>query len=171
MKRKLAFYTKIMNPALIAQALRTFDQATTIIVSVSWGGALILMLFALYTVNLSVTAKHGVYEAAAKEPGLPIIMTRRPESAEMAPLLERLQKRFPEINFLLANDQSLTVSAVDGSKFRTWLTVLSYIDTISPQYRWQIKDFCVGAACKAATPMRAVLTAQKITFTVPRNEE
>lgn len=171
MKRKLSFYTKILNPVLIGRLMRTFDQATTVIVSVSWGGALLILLFALYTVNLSVTAKRQVYEAAAKEPSLPSIVSRKPEGAEMAPILERLQKRFPDIGFSLANDQALTVSASDGARFRTWLTVLSYIDTISPQFRWQMKEFCVGVQCKATTPMRAILMPQKITFSMPKKED
>jgi len=164
MKLDLSFYARVFNPAFISKILKTFDKATMLIVSVSWGGSLFLMLFALYTVNLSVTAKREVYEAAAMEPSLPKIMTRKPENSEIKPLVDRLQKRFPDISFSLSNEQALTVSAVDGAKFRTWLTVLSYIDTISPQYRWQMKDFCVGVQCKASTPMRAILTAQKITF-------
>lgn len=164
MKKNAAFFTKILNPVLIGKVVKTFDKATMVIVSVSWGGALALMLFALYTLNLSVSAKQQVVEAAAKEPSLPKIVTRPPEAAEIKPIVERLQKRFPDITFSLSADQSLTVTAVDGARFRTWLTVLSYIDTVSPQYRWQLKDFCVGAQCSAATPMRAILTAQKITF-------
>jgi len=170
MKRDFTFYARIFRPALISKAMQTFDKATMVIVSMSWGGAVLLMLFALYTVNLSVTAKREVFEAAAMEPSLPRIITRKPEAAEITPLMDRMQKRFPDIAFSLSNDQSLTVSAVDGAKFRTWLTVLSYIDTISPQYRWQMKDFCVGVQCKASSPMRAVLTAQKITFAAPQGK-
>jgi len=167
MKHNLALYAKILDPSFFGRAIQTFDKATMLIVSVSWGAAILLTLFALYTINLSVSAKRQVIEAAAMEPSLPRIVTRPPESKEIAPLVERLQKRFPELNFTLANDQSLTVAAVEGSKFRTWLTVLSYIDTISPQYRWEMKDFCVGVQCNATTPMRAVLTARKITFSAP----
>lgn len=167
MKRNISLYAKILDPSFFSKAMQAFDRATMLIVSVSWGGAVLLTLFALYTVNLSVSAKRQVVEAAAMEPSLPRIVTRAPEAKEMKPIVERLQKRFPELTFTLANDQSLTVAAVEGSKFRTWLTVLSYIDTISPQYRWQMKDFCVGVQCSATTPMRAILTAQKITFSSP----
>ncbi len=167
MRQKTAFLSSVLSPALVTKVVQTFDKATMVIVSVSWGGAVVLMLFALYTLNLSVSAKKQVAEAAAMEPSLPRIVTRPPEAAEMKPIVERLQKRFPDIGFNLAADQTLTVTAVDGGRFRTWLTVLSYIDTISPQYRWQLKDFCVGAQCAATTPMKAVLTAQKITFSAP----
>ncbi len=171
MKRNTVLFSKLLSPSLVGKALKTFDGATTVIVSVSWSGAVVLMLFALYTLNLSVTAKKQAVEAAAMEPSLPRIVTRPPEASEMKPIVERLQKRFPEIGFSLAADQSLTVTAVDGARFRTWLTVLSYIDTISPQYRWQLKDFCVGVQCAATTPMKAILTAQKITFSTSGKEK
>lgn len=158
---------KVFSARLLSKVIRTFDNATMVIVSACWGGAIMLMLFALYTVNLSVNAKRQVVEAAAMEPSLPKMVTRSPESKEMKPIIERLQKRFPDINFTLANDQSLTVYTSDGSKFRAWMTVVSYIDTISPQYRWQIKSLCVGGACAGSIPMKAVLTAQKISFTAP----
>ena len=156
---------KTFAPGIIKKAIESFDKATIVIVSACWGGAILIMLFALYTINISVAAKKQVAEAAASEPSLPSMVTRPPEKSEMTPIVQRMQKRFPEITFVLAGDQSLTVSAIEGAKFRTWLSVLSYIDTISPQYRWQIKDFCVGGACSAGMPMKAVLTAQKISFT------
>ncbi len=168
MQRNLSLYAKIFNPALIGKVLYTFDKATMVVVSATWGAILLLILFALYTVNLSVEAKRQMLESAAMEPDLPRILTRRPEASEIRPLLERLQKRFPEIGFSLANDLTLTVTASDGAYFRTWLTVLSYIDTISPQYRWQIKEFCVGTQCRGSVPMQAFLTAQKITFSAPK---
>lgn len=164
MKYQLSSYAKMMSPGLVARALQTFDKGTIVIVSVSWGAALVIVLFALYTLNASVAAKRQMIDAAAGEPSLPRMSTRAPEVKEIKPLVDRLQKRFPDINFSLGTDRSLTVSATDGSRFRIWLTVLSYIDTISPQYRWQMKDFCVGVQCANSVPMRAILTAQKISF-------
>lgn len=167
MKKNISFYAKIFDPALLSKAMQTFDKATMLIVSVCWGSALLLILFALYTVDLSVAARRQVVEAAATEPALPKIITQKPEAKEMTILFERLQKRFSDIAFGLGSDQALTVSAVDGGRFRTWLTVLSYIDTISPQYRWNIRELCVGAKCRGGAPMRAVLEAKKITFEIP----
>lgn len=167
MKTQFVPSTKTFAPQILKKAVESFDKATMVIVASCWGGAILVMLFALYTINASVAAKKQVAEAAASEPSLPKMVTRPPEVAEMKPIVERLQKRFPEVTFSLGGDRSLGVTATDGSKFRTWLTVLSYIDTISPQYRWQIKDFCVGATCSTSTPMKATLTAQKISFTAP----
>lgn len=167
MKLGISSPGKMFAPAMLGKAIQSFDKATMLIVSACWGGAIVVMLFALYTISLSVTAKKQALEAAAMEPSLPRMVTRPPEAAEIKPIVERMQKRFSDITFTLGSDQTLTVTAVEGSKFRTWLTVLSYIDTVSPQYRWQIKEFCVGGICPSSIPMKAVLTAQKITFSVP----
>lgn len=155
---------RTFTPRILSKAMHTFDKATIVIVSSCWGGAILIMLFALYTLNLSVNAKRQAIEAAASEPSLPKLVSRAPELSELKPLVERLQKRFSDISFSLGNDKMLTVAAQQGAQFRTWLTVLSYIDTISPQYRWEIKEFCVGVRCSSSMPMRAILRAQKISF-------
>lgn len=157
-------FGRAFAPRLINKAINAFDKATIVIVSSVWGGAILIMLFALYTINMSVTAKRQVIEAAATEPSLPQLVSRPPELTELKPIVDRMQKRFPDITFTLGNDKTLAISAQQGAKFRTWLTVLSYIDTISPQYRWQIKEFCVGGKCSGSVPMKAVLVAQKISF-------
>ena len=168
----LSSFSRAFAPRVMQKAIQAFDTATVVIVGSCWGGAIVIMLFALYTLNMSVTAKRQVIEAAAAEPALPRMVTRPPELSELKPITERLQKRFPEIGFTLGTDKSLAVTAQQGPKFRTWLTVLSYIDTISPQYRWQIKEFCVGGQCSASVPMKAVLIAQKISFaTTPVNKD
>lgn len=167
MKTEGLSLTRMLAPRLIARVVQSFDKATVVIVGSCWGATLLIIIFALYALNLSVQAKKSVVEAAAQEPFLPKIVAKSPNAAEIGVIIERMKSRFPDITFALANDQSLTVSAIEGAKFRTWLTVLSYIDTISPQYRWKIKDFCVGMKCPVATPMKATLVAQKITFSVP----
>lgn len=158
---------KAFAPRYIAKAMQAFDKVTMVVVSVCWGAALVLMVLAMYTVHLSLEAKRQVVEAAATEPSLPKMVSRAPEAKDIAPLVERLQKRFSDINFTLANDRTLTIYTADGAKFRAWLTVLSYVDTISPQYRWTIKSFCVGGQCPGNVPMKAVLSAQKVSFTAP----
>jgi len=164
MKLDLQNIGKSLAPSVMSRALQAFDRATMVVVSLAWGTAIVVLGFALYTVNLSVIAKRAAIEAAAREPSVPKIINNKPEKAEMKNFVQRLQKRFPDITFNAGNDQSLMVIAVDASKFRLWLTVLSYIDTMSAQYRWTIKEFCVGSRCEKGTPMRALLTAEKISF-------
>lgn len=156
---------KIFSFRIMNKAIQTLDKAALAIVLTSWGGALTIMLFALYTLTLSMAAQRDVIDAATKEPFLPKIASRPPDYKEMEPLVDRLSKRFPDIAFALAQDRKVTVSAATGDKFRTWLTVLSYIDTISPALRWHIEDLCVGGGCASPSPMQAVLRAEKISFT------
>ncbi len=160
------FFSKFFSPSILSGALQTFDRATIVIVSACWGGAIMVMLFALYTLSLSVEAKKASIEAAAQEPTLPVLVTSSPSERELKPLVSRLQKRFPGIEFDLTSDRSVSVRTRDSGLFRVWLTVLSYIDTISPQYRWKIKTFCVGGECSSSVPMQAILKAEKISFSV-----
>lgn len=162
--------SKAFSPRVFNNAIQSFDKATMVIVSACWTGAVLIMIFALYTLSLSATAKKDTLEAAAQEPTLPKIVTRKPSDKEIQPLIRRLKKRFPEIMFRMGRDKSITVSARTVDNFRTWLTVLSYIDTISPWFRWRIKDMCVGVNCAAGNPMTAILKAEKISFSLPKNE-
>lgn len=160
-----ALLARILSPRMLARAVRAFDRGTVVIIASSWGGVVFLMLFALYTLNLSAQAKVQVALALAKEPSLPQMVSRPPDIKEMGDVLDRLQKRFPEISFTLAPDRSFIVAANEGAKFRPWLTALSYIDTAYPKIRWRIKELCVGSKCSSNMPMRAVLAPEKITFT------
>jgi len=161
---------KAFSPGIMSRAIRTFDRATTIVVLTCWGGAILIMAFALYTLNLSISAKREALEAVAKEPILPRIMNKVPDTAEIKSMVDNLQRKYPEINFVLGKDSSLLVTANSASNFRLWMTVLSYIDTISPQYRWTINEFCVGSRCDKATPMKALISPEKISFVVPEEK-
>lgn len=161
---------KAFTPRFVSKAIDTFDKASAVIVGVCWGGALLIVLFAMYTVQLSVEAKKDTVEAMAMQPSLPKMRKKSPKVAEIQPIVDRLQRRFPSLVFNLGRDLSLTVTATDGNMFRNWLTVLSYIDTISPQYSWEIMKFCVGMRCPGSVPMRAILAAKKVSFTIPRSK-
>ncbi len=171
MKLDLQSIGKSFAPSLMGRAVRAFDSATMVVVSVCWGGAILVLLFTIYTINLTMTAKRESLEAAAKEPNLPKIVNKKPVKDELKPFLTRLQRLFPEISFVLGRDQTLIVMTSDAGNFRLWLTVLSYIDTMSPQYRWGMKEFCVGMACDKGIPMKAVLTAEKISFSATEEKK
>lgn len=157
-----AFTAKVMD-----RAVKAFDRATMVVVASCWAGAIAVMALALYTVSLSVKAKQESIAAASIEPGLPKVVSKPLETAEIQPIVDRLQKRFPEITFTATKDKTVSVTASDVNYFRLWLTVLSYIDTVTPQYRWTLKEFCVGIKCDKNTPMKAVLGAEKVTFATP----
>ncbi|HEU0117820.1 MAG TPA: hypothetical protein VFR09_04230 [Alphaproteobacteria bacterium] len=157
---------KSLSPKLISKALASFDRAMTVVVGTCWGAALLMMAFAVYTMSLSVSARHAADDAAAAEPNLPQIVHKPIEQRGEQIMVERLQHGFPGITFTL-QAQALTVTAVEASKFREWLTALSYIDTISPEYHWTIQQFCVGK-CHNNEMMHAVLTGEKISFEAPQ---
>lgn len=163
--------TKAMMKALklrfATKAVHTFDRATMIVVGVCWGAAIMMVLFALYAVILSASTRRAAETAAASEPILPTTIHKPIELRESQPLVERLKHRFSDITITLNNDQSVTLSANEGAKFREWLMAMSYIDVMSPQYRWTIKEFCAGK-CSANVLMRAQLTGEKISFEAPQ---
>jgi len=169
MKKQNSILSGLFAPRLLEKAMHSFDKATMVVVLSSWGGALVLVAIALYTLNLSLeTTRHRI-EAMAMEPLLPEIVNQAPDSNEMKPIVDRLKNQFGELKFEESTGQGLAVIAIDGAQFRTWLAALSYIDTVSPQYRWQIKELCVGSACPGAL-MRALLSPQKITFMLPNHK-
>jgi len=162
----LQLYIKALSPKLTAKALQTFDRATTVVVSACWAGAILMMAFAVYTTMLSVSAKHAAETAIVEEPALPKINHKSIDQRAAQTVVDRMVHRYPDINFSLANNQTLTVTAIDGSKFRQWLTALSYLDTISPEYHWSIQQFCVGK-CHGNELMHAVLIGEKVYLEAP----
>ncbi|MFY9288724.1 MAG: hypothetical protein WAO98_09525 [Alphaproteobacteria bacterium] len=166
----MAFDTKILmklfSPKITGKAMETFDRATTIVVGACWGGAVLMMAFGVYTMTLSISAKRDSNEALAVEPSLPRIVEKNIDTRTAQAVAERLGKRFPDLNFSVQNNQGVVVTAIDGSKFRQWLSSLSYIDTIAPEYNWAIQQFCVGK-CHGGDLMRAALVGKKVSIEAP----
>lgn len=159
-------FLKALSPTIASKAMNTFDRATTVVVGACWAGAVLIMAFAVYTMTLSVSAKREAEAALVGEPSLPKIERKGMEARKAQIMIERLQKSYPEVNFSLQNNQILNVTAIDGSRFKQWLTALSYIDTISPEYHWAIQEFCVGK-CRGGELMRATLRGENVYFKAP----
>jgi len=158
---------KIFSPRIMALAVQAFDRATLIVLGVCWAAFIIMMVFAIYTLKQSNAAKHDAEVALAAEPTLPK-MTKQEVDGHMAQtIVDRLQRFYPDINFSLAGGTAIVVSSIDASKFHTWLTALSYIDTIYPEFRWRIAAFCVGK-CKNGPVMQATLVGEKASFSLPQ---
>jgi hypothetical protein len=168
MKLDAALYLKTLSPRIMSKAVQSFDRVTTIVVGACWAGAILMMVFAIYTVGLSVSAKRATEAALVSEPALPKILHQPIDGHYAQVLLERLQHRYPEITFAFGPGQTLLVTALDGSRFRQWLTALSYIDTISPEYHWSIQQLCVGKC--GAELMHATLMGERISFVAPTVE-
>jgi hypothetical protein len=157
---------RALSPKLTTKALQTFDRATTIVVGACWGAALLMVVFALYTVFLAASTKRAAEEALVAEPVLPKVVRTPMASHESQQLVERLQHLYPDVVFSLGGD-GLAVRATDGAKFHEWLAAVSYLDSASAQYRWTVKEFCVGK-CEANEIMHAVLVGEKISFEAPQ---
>ena len=169
MKQEYKAIVKAMGMRFATKAVQTFDRATMVVVCACWGVAVLMMDFSLYAVILSASTRRASEIAEASEPILPKIVRKPIETHDSRPLVDRLQHRYPEINISLNNDQTVTISADNGPRFREWLTAISYIDIMSPQYRWTIKDFCAGK-CMGGVLMRAVLSGEKISFEAPKDK-
>ncbi|MGE3623005.1 MAG: hypothetical protein AB7H77_03895 [Bdellovibrionales bacterium] len=163
MKSEYQALLKALGTKFVNRSIQTFDRATIVVVGVCWGAAILMIAFTVYTISLSASTRRAAEVATASEPVLPKIV-RKPVSVKDAqPLVDRLQKRFPGAIITLNNDQTITLTASDGLKFREWLSAVSYIDVASPKYRWTIKEFCVGR-CTGGTLMRALVAGETISF-------
>lgn len=170
MKLDFAPVLKALSPSMIAKVVQTFDRFTLVIIGISWLVTIIIMLFALYTVNLAVSAKKEAEQALADEPALPVI-TRIPvgNSKEIQIMLERLQHRYPEVNVGWQNG-GLIITGANGSRYHQWLMAIGQVDTLYPQYRWKIKEFCVGATCGDNKPLMGIdLVGEKVSFQMPQD--
>ena len=156
---------RAISPKLATKAIQTFDKATILVVSVCWAAALVMTSFAIYTIIASSSARRAAESAQVMEPILPKINRAAIEPRAAQQLLDRLKHRYPEVTFSTTNDQQLKVSSADGSKFREWLTAVTYVDIMSPDFHWTVQDFCVGK-CKGDI-MSATLKAEKISFAAP----
>jgi len=158
---------KSMSGRFVSKAIHTFDRATMVVVSVCWGAAILMIMFALYAVSLSASTRRAYEAAAASEPILPKIARKPMDVRDVKPLVDRLQHRYPGISFTIGNDNSIAISSTDGAKFHDWLNVVRYVDIASPKYRWIIKELCVGR-CTGAL-MRAQMVGEVVTFEAPES--
>jgi hypothetical protein len=159
------FALKLLSPQMVIKAMQTFDRATTVVVSMCWGAAAFVMAAAIYTLMLSVSARHEADNALIAEPSLPKVIHQPMDIRGAQKVFDRMQRRFPDITFSVRG-KDLLVASTDGTKFHQWLTALSYVDTISPEFHWSINEFCVGR-CANMEIMHAAMTGDHISFEVP----
>ncbi|MDP9126781.1 MAG: hypothetical protein M3N08_00785 [Pseudomonadota bacterium] len=156
---------KSLSPKMMSKAIAAFDRATVVVVSACWGAALAMMGIAVYTLVLSISARHATDTVMATEPTLPKVVHKPMDLKQIQAVFDRMGRRFPDITFSV-HGQGLGVTSANGAKFHQWLTALSYVDTISPEYHWSIEEFCVGE-CVNAELMHAVLKGDRINFEAP----
>ncbi len=160
---------RAFSPVKIARAVSSLDKSTSVIVSTCWLAAFITMVLALVAVRGAVAYKKEAATAMAVDPVLPTISTALPTAREIEVLAERLQRQFPEVKITSKVGQ-IEIRSGDGNQFHQWITAISYLDTMAPQYRWTIRDFCTGL-CPGQQLMNAVLTGQKIVLSMPNQQK
>ena len=81
-------------------------------------------------------------------------------------IIDRLQRRYPEVNMTWQNNV-LTVNGASGLVYQQWLNAIGQLDTLYPQYHWKIKNMCVGKICNGANIMSVDLVAEKVAIQPP----
>ncbi|MGB9153571.1 MAG: hypothetical protein WCD70_10850 [Alphaproteobacteria bacterium] len=164
---KAKSFLKFFSPRLVAKAVTTLDKSTSVVVSTCWCAALVTLILAVFSVHSAVTAKRDAAEALVAEPVLPKASSTPINPHEAQLILDRLQHQFPDIKFEMGSGGAIIIRSTDGAKFHEWITSLSYIDAMAPEFRWTLRDFCVGA-CPAQDLMKAVVAGQKTVFSLPQ---
>ncbi|MFA5040939.1 MAG: hypothetical protein WC464_04825, partial [Bdellovibrionales bacterium] len=136
---------RFVSPRIVSKALSTLDRSLAIVISASWTAAFVMIILAVLAVRSAVNSQREAAEAGAIEPDLPVITSIPISQREVQGIVDRLQRQFPDIHFDARQKQTLIVRSDDGLKFHQWITALSYIDTMAPQYRWTLRDFCTGS--------------------------
>jgi hypothetical protein len=159
---------KVFSPAMLARAARSFDRHALMIIGASWAATIVVMFFALYTINLSVEAKKEAEAAIATEPSLPIINHLPVGGRDLQVMIDRLQRRYPEVSITWQNN-TLSIAGVNGGVYHQWLMAIGQVDTLYPQFHWKIKGLCVGKVCGGQHIMTVDLVGDRIAFEMPQD--
>ncbi len=155
-----------LSAGLMTRAMKTFDRASAFIVLTVWGAALAFSALAYVGVEQTIKARQNLAEAEAALPVLPTIAQDPVPAPTLQQLADRLKKRLGEKVTLTPTGSQLRISATLPESYNAWLSAISYVDTISADTQWSIKQFCVGLECKDGL-MNVTLDAQKVSFTAP----
>jgi hypothetical protein len=161
-------FIRALSPRLVSKALNTLDRSTAVVIGVCWSAALVMMVLAFFAVHGAMSSRREAAEALAVEPSLPVISSVAMTKNEVQSIADRLQRQFPDIKFEAKSGQLLSIKSDDGLKFHQWITALSYIDTMAPQFRWTLKEFCTGTCGSGQGLMNALLSGQKMMISPAR---
>ncbi|MDR3424736.1 MAG: hypothetical protein P4M13_06615 [Alphaproteobacteria bacterium] len=160
--------SRLFSPRIVTKALASLDKSTALVVSACWLAALVMLILATFAVHGAVSARKEAAEAMVAEPALPQEVDSPINVRDARAIMDRLQHQFPEIKINLEANEIFTIKSEDGAKFHQWIMAVSYIDTMAPEYRWSLREFCVGA-CGSQGLMKAVIVGQKMIFSAPQH--
>ncbi|MFA4995165.1 MAG: hypothetical protein WC521_07685 [Bdellovibrionales bacterium] len=162
-------FIRVLSPRMVSKAVNSLDRSTAIVISICWSAALVTMILAVFAVHGAVSSRREATEVMSVEPVLPVISSVPMTPRELQSIADRLQRQFPDIKFEARLGQVLAVKTDDGLKFHQWITALSYIDTMAPQFRWTLKEFCTGNCGSGQGIMNAILSGQKMLLSPPHS--
>lgn len=161
---------KALSPKVFGRIMMTFDKMTLLIVSICWAMTALVMMFALYTVHLTVEVKKSVDAALATEPKLPEMRQTGVGGKELTALLESLKQQYPDIKVIWKNN-NLTLSGTSGNQYHQWLLAIGQVDTLYPQFHWSINGLCIGKECGDQNLMLVTLSGRMISLEMPTTDE
>lgn len=169
MKLNTTLLAKVFSPAMMFKIIRGFDRATLLIVSLCWAATIVVMMLALFTANRSAQARKDAEAATALEPSLPKIKRAPVGGKDLGIMIDRLQRRYPEVT-IVWNNNALGIAGASGAVYHQWLMAIGQVDTLYPQFRWKIQGFCVGKSC-GQNLMNVELVGESVAFEMPQAEE
>lgn len=164
---KFSEASRYMSGPMMERALAAFDKSTLLIISVAWLASIVAMGVSFLAVREVGSLKVKVETARAQEPILPKIDRLALKKEQYAPLVERLKKQFPTLQYDITTQPTLRIYSNNGEDFITWFNAVSYTDSMVSTIRWTMATFCVGSECPGDTLMQAELTAEAINITQP----
>ncbi|MDD3030097.1 MAG: hypothetical protein PHS57_07450 [Alphaproteobacteria bacterium] len=161
------FLIRVFSPRVVYMAIKSFDRSTAVIIGLAWAVACLMLFFASLSIRGVVDSKREALLALAQEPVLPKITTAPIRLNNIEPILSRLKRQFPEINIDQREGKFLTLRSNDGALFHQWISALSYIDSMTPEIRWDLREFCVGACGGGGGLMSATLVGREVSISLP----
>ncbi|MER2519664.1 MAG: hypothetical protein ABTQ34_03130 [Bdellovibrionales bacterium] len=158
---------KAMTPKIVAKVITAFDRSTLLLSGATWLVMIVTMSLTIYTMHMAIAARRDATKEMVAEPHLPKTIRSNIDAKEIQALIDRLKRLYPGLEFTQTAGKTLTIATNDGSKFREWLTALSYIDSVTPQFHWSLYELCAGK-CGGKDLMRAALSGEKISYEAPK---
>lgn len=155
---------------IVNKALMTFDKASGLIVALIWGAAIAFMGLAYVSVEQVLNGRLETAKAEAAVPAIPTIQQEALGGTIVTDLAARLGKQYGvKLNFA-ASGADLRISTSAAEAYNTWVSAITYLDTISGDTTWGIKELCIGVECRDGL-MTITLTGKKVSFGTPEATE
>ncbi|MCL2505174.1 MAG: hypothetical protein FWE93_02840 [Alphaproteobacteria bacterium] len=157
---------KAFSPKTVLRAVATFDKSMLVIIASCWLCAIVAMGLATFAINGVVEWKSRTDKAILSEPIIPVMKSTPVGTRELADIEDRLRRQFPSISISRTTQGGgmLVIKADKGELYQQWITAISYVDSIAGQYKWELKEFCVGACTGGKGLMYAALSGYKVTI-------